>query len=74
MQQPDQYLELPDLSTSHDSSRTFTGCLSIHLMFRKDDLGGPGIPRSRLQSSIKWSGVSSLETELDNRICHQDGI
>ena len=29
MQQPDQYLELQDLSTSHHSSRTFTGCLSI---------------------------------------------
>ena len=29
MQQPDQYLEQPDLSTSHHSSRTFTGCLSI---------------------------------------------
>ena len=29
MQQPDQYLEHPDLSTSHHSSRTFTGCLSI---------------------------------------------
>ena len=27
--QPDQYLEHPDLSTSHHSSRTFTGCLSI---------------------------------------------
>ena len=29
MQQPDQYLEHPDLSTSHHSSRTFTHCLSI---------------------------------------------
>ena len=29
MQQPDQYLEHPDLSTPHHSSRTFTGCLSI---------------------------------------------
>ena len=29
MQQPDQYLEHPDLNTSHHSSRTFTGCLSI---------------------------------------------
>ena len=29
MQQPDQHLEHPDLSTSHHSSRTFTGCLSI---------------------------------------------
>ena len=29
MQQPDQYLEHPDLSTSHQSSRTFTSCLSI---------------------------------------------
>ena len=29
MRQPDQYLEHPDLSTSHNSSRTFTGCLSI---------------------------------------------
>ena len=29
MQQPDQYLDHPDLSTSHHSSRTFTGCLSI---------------------------------------------
>ena len=29
MRQPDQYLEHPDLSTSHHSSRTFTGCLSI---------------------------------------------
>ena len=29
MQQPDQYLEHPDLSTSHHSSRTFTGYLSI---------------------------------------------
>ena len=29
MQQPDQYLEHPDLSTSHHSSKTFTGCLSI---------------------------------------------
>ena len=28
MQQPDQYLEHPDLSTSHHS-KTFTGCLSI---------------------------------------------
>ena len=28
MQQPDQYLEHPYLSTSHHSSRTFTGCLS----------------------------------------------
>ena len=28
MQPPDQYLEHPDLSTSHHSSRTFTGCLS----------------------------------------------
>ena len=39
-------------------------------MFQKDDLteGGPGIFRSRLQSSVKWSDVSSLETELDNRI------
>ena len=27
-----------------------------------------GILRSRLQSSVKWSDVSSLETELDNRI------
>ena len=29
MQQPDQYLEHPDLSTSHHSSGTFTSCLSI---------------------------------------------
>ena len=29
MQQPDQYLKHPDLSTSHHSSRTFTGCLAI---------------------------------------------
>ena len=29
MQQPDQYLEHPDLSTSHHPSRTFTCCLSI---------------------------------------------
>ena len=29
MQQPDQYLEQPDLSTSHHSSRIFIGCLSI---------------------------------------------
>ena len=29
MQQPDQYLKHTDLSTSHHSSRTFTGCLSI---------------------------------------------
>ena len=29
MQQPDQYLEHPDLSTSHHFSRTFTGCVSI---------------------------------------------
>ena len=29
MQQPNKYLEHPDLSTSHHSSRTFTGCLSI---------------------------------------------
>ena len=29
MRQPDQYLELPDLSTSHHSSRTFTGYLLI---------------------------------------------
>ena len=29
MQQPDQYLEHPYLSTSHHSSRTFTGWLSI---------------------------------------------
>ena len=28
MQQLDQYLEHPDLSTSHHSSRTITGCLS----------------------------------------------
>ena len=39
-------------------------------MFRKDDLmeGGPGILRSRLQSSAKWPDVSSFETELDTRI------
>ena len=45
-------------------------CLSIHLMLRKDDLvdGGSGILRSRLQSSVKWSDVSSFETELDTRI------
>ena len=45
-------------------------CLSIHLMFWKDDLmeGRSGIFRSRLQSSVKWSNVSSLETELDIRI------
>ena len=29
MRLPDQYLEHPDLSTSHHSSRTFTDCLSI---------------------------------------------
>ena len=29
MQQLDQYLERPDLSTAHHSSRTFTGCLYI---------------------------------------------
>ena len=29
MWQPDQYLEHPDLSKSHHSSRTFTGYLSI---------------------------------------------
>ena len=29
MQQPDEYLEHPDLSTSHHSARIFTGCLSI---------------------------------------------
>ena len=29
MQQPDQYLKHPDLSTSHHFSRVFTGCLSI---------------------------------------------
>ena len=29
MRQPDQYLEHPDLSTSHHSSRTFPGDLSI---------------------------------------------
>ena len=29
MQQPDQYLKHPDLSTSYHSSRTFTGYLSI---------------------------------------------
>ena len=29
MRQPDQYLKLPDLSTSHHSPRTFTGYLSI---------------------------------------------
>ena len=29
MQQPDQYFEHTDLSTSHQSSRTFTGYLSI---------------------------------------------
>ena len=28
MRQPDQYLEHPDLSTSHHSSRTFTGCFN----------------------------------------------
>ena len=45
-------------------------CLSIQLMLRKDDLmeGGPGILRSRLQSSTKWSNVSSFEAELDTRI------
>ena len=43
---------------------------ACHLMFRKDYLveGGSGILRSRLQSSVKWSDVSSLETELDNII------
>ena len=29
MQQPDQYLEHPDLSSSHHFFRIFTGCLSI---------------------------------------------
>ena len=29
MHQPDQYLEHPDLHTSHHSSRTFTGYLLI---------------------------------------------
>ena len=29
MHQPNQYLEHPDLNTSHHSSRTFTGYLSI---------------------------------------------
>ena len=45
-------------------------CLSIHLMFWKDELmeGGSGIFISRLQSSAKWSDVSSFKTELDNRI------
>ena len=28
MQQPDQYLEHPDLNTSHHFSKTLTGCLS----------------------------------------------
>ena len=45
-------------------------CLWIHLMLRKDDLmeGGSGILRSRLQSSAKWSDVSSFKTKLDTRI------
>ena len=49
----------------------------IHLMFRKDDLteGGPGILRSRLQSCVKWSDVSSLETELDkNLVAYPEGV
>ena len=29
MPQADQYLEHPDLSTSHHSSRTLTSCLSV---------------------------------------------
>ena len=29
MRQPDQFLEHPDQSTSHHSSRTFTDCLSM---------------------------------------------
>ena len=35
MPQPDQYLEHPDLSTSHHSSRTFTGCLSIGMSYTR---------------------------------------
>ena len=35
MRQPDQYLEHPDLSTSHHSSRTFTGYLSIGELYTR---------------------------------------
>ena len=35
MQQPDQYLEHPDLSISHYSSGTFTCCLSIREAYTK---------------------------------------
>ena len=51
MRQPDQYLELPDLSTSHHSSRTFTGYLSI---------GEPYKVAALCHSSLSGSGPQYL--------------
>ena len=72
MRQPDQYLEHPDLSTSHHSSRTFTGYLSIgesytRLLHCHSSLSGSG-PQYLCDLTHAYTPARSLRSSSDTRI------
>ena len=72
MQQPDQYLAHPDLSTSHHFSRTFTGCLSIGEPYKvaalcHTSLSGSG-PQYLSDLTHVYTSARSLRFSSDTRI------
>ena len=72
MRQPDQFLEHPDLSTSHHSSRTFTGYLSIGEPYKvaalcHSSLSGSG-PQYLTDLTHVYTPASFLRSSSDTRI------
>ena len=73
MRQPDQCLEHPDLNTSHHSSRTFTGYLSIGEPYTKvaalchSSLSGSG-PQYFSDLTHVYTPARSLRSSSDTRI------
>ena len=77
MRQPDQYLEHPDLSTSHHSSRTFTGCLSIreHKVAALCHISLSGSGPQYLSDLIHvYTSAKSLRSSSDTRILSTSNV
>ena len=72
MKKPDQYLEHPDLNTSHHSSRTITGYLSIGEPYKvaalcHTSLSGSG-PQYLSDLTHLYTPARSLRSSSDTRI------
>ena len=81
MWQPDQYLEHPDLSTSHHPSRTFIGYLSIgepyirllHYVICHTSLSGSG-PQYLSDLTHVYTPARSLRSSSDTRILNTPNV